>query len=67
MIVITTPTGHIGSKVLAQLLNTDEKLRVIRDLKHELSHHQIQHSTIELESVTMHCPKEELEMKVEKS
>lgn len=29
MIVITTPTGHIGSKVLAELLKTDEKLRVI--------------------------------------
>ena len=29
MIVITTPTGHIGSKVLESLLKTDEKLRVI--------------------------------------
>ena len=29
MIVITTPTGHNGSKVLEQLLKTDEKLRVI--------------------------------------
>lgn len=29
MIVITTPTGHIGGKVLEQLLHTDEKLRVI--------------------------------------
>lgn len=29
MIVITTPTGHIGSKVLEKLLKTNEKLRVI--------------------------------------
>lgn len=29
MIVITTPTGHIGSKVLNKLLRTNEKLRVI--------------------------------------
>lgn len=29
MIVITTPTGHNGSKVLEKLLQTDEKLRVI--------------------------------------
>jgi uncharacterized protein YbjT (DUF2867 family) len=29
MIIITTPTGHIGSKVLEALLQTDEKLRVI--------------------------------------
>lgn len=29
MIVVTTPTGHIGSKVLKQLMKTSEKLRVI--------------------------------------
>ena len=29
MIVITTPTGHIGSKVLNTLMQTNEKLRVI--------------------------------------
>ena len=29
MIVITTPSGHNGSKVLEKLLKTDEKLRVI--------------------------------------
>ena len=29
MIIITTPTGHIGSKVLEKLLKTNEKLRVI--------------------------------------
>lgn len=29
MIIITTPTGHIGSKILEQLLTTGETLRVI--------------------------------------
>jgi nucleoside-diphosphate-sugar epimerase len=35
MIVITTPTGQIGSQVLENLLHTDEALRVIvRDAAH---------------------------------
>jgi hypothetical protein len=29
MIVITTPTGQIGSRVLGNLLDSDEELRVI--------------------------------------
>jgi uncharacterized protein YbjT (DUF2867 family) len=29
MILITTPTGHIGSQLLAHLVQTDERLRVI--------------------------------------
>ena len=29
MIIITTPTGHIGSKVLEKLMKTNEKLRVL--------------------------------------
>ena len=29
MILITTPTGHIGSKVLEKLIKTNEKLRVL--------------------------------------
>ncbi len=29
MIVVTTPTGHIGSRVLERLLTTNEKIRVI--------------------------------------
>ena len=29
MIIITTPTGHIGSQVLKKLIQTNEKLRVI--------------------------------------
>ena len=29
MIIITTPTGHIGSKVLEKLIKTNEKLRVL--------------------------------------
>ncbi len=29
MIVITTPTGHVGSKVLEKILKTDEKIKVV--------------------------------------
>jgi uncharacterized protein YbjT (DUF2867 family) len=37
MIIITTPTGHIGSQVLEKLLKTDEKLRVIAHHPSKLS------------------------------
>lgn len=40
-------TAHI---VVAQSLPFEEKLDVVRRVKHELLHHNIQHSTIELES-----------------
>jgi cobalt-zinc-cadmium efflux system protein len=30
-------------------LNFDEKLKVVENIKHELLHHDIHHSTIELE------------------
>jgi cobalt-zinc-cadmium efflux system protein len=63
----TTENALTAHVIIDDSLPFDEKLRVIRDLKHELSHHQIQHSTIELESVTMHCPKEELDMNIGKS
>jgi cobalt-zinc-cadmium efflux system protein len=36
----------------------NEKLKVIQHLKHELLHHNIHHSTIELESETVHCSNE---------
>jgi cobalt-zinc-cadmium efflux system protein len=65
--ISTTENALTAHVIIDDNLGFDEKLRVIRKLKHELSHHQIHHSTIELESVTMHCPKEELDMKVEKS
>jgi cobalt-zinc-cadmium efflux system protein len=41
-------TAHI---VVAECLSFEEKLAVVRRVKHELLHHHIQHSTIELESV----------------
>jgi cobalt-zinc-cadmium efflux system protein len=41
-------TAHI---VVAESLTFEEKLDVVRRVKHELLHHHIHHSTIELESV----------------
>ena len=46
-------TAHI---IIDDRLPFDEKLKVIQQLKHELIHHNIHHSTIELESETIHCP-----------
>jgi cobalt-zinc-cadmium efflux system protein len=46
-------TAHI---IIDDHLPFDEKLKVIQNLKHELTHHNIHHSTIELESETIHCP-----------
>jgi cobalt-zinc-cadmium efflux system protein len=46
-------TAHI---IIDESLPFDEKLKVIQHLKHELIHHNIHHSTIELESGTVHCP-----------
>jgi cobalt-zinc-cadmium efflux system protein len=46
-------TAHI---IINDQLPFDEKLAVIQHLKHELIHHNIHHSTIELESETIHCP-----------
>lgn len=40
-------TAHIA---VAESLSFEEKLAVVRRVKHELLHHNIQHSTIELES-----------------
>jgi cobalt-zinc-cadmium efflux system protein len=39
-------TAHVA---IDEQLGFDEKLKVIADIRHELSHHNIQHSTIELE------------------
>jgi cobalt-zinc-cadmium efflux system protein len=46
-------TAHI---IIDDRLPFDEKLKVIQQLKHELVHHNIHHSTIELESENIHCP-----------
>lgn len=48
-------TAHI---IIDDRLPFDEKLKVIQQLKHELMHHNIHHSTIELESENIHCPDE---------
>jgi cobalt-zinc-cadmium efflux system protein len=45
-------TAHI---IIDHSLPFDEKLKVIQQLKHELMHHNIHHSTIELESENIHC------------
>jgi cobalt-zinc-cadmium efflux system protein len=39
-------TAHVA---VDEKLNFDEKLKVIENIKHELLHHDIHHSTIELE------------------
>jgi cobalt-zinc-cadmium efflux system protein len=62
----TTENALTAHVIVDDRLPFDEKLKVIQNLKHELQHNNIHHSTIELESETTHCPKEELEMKTEK-
>ncbi|HEU4902533.1 MAG TPA: cation diffusion facilitator family transporter [Flavisolibacter sp.] len=44
----TTENALTAHVVIDEKLSFDEKLRVIADLKHELEHHNIHHSTIEL-------------------
>ena len=39
-------TAHVA---LDEQLSFDEKLKVIADIRHELMHHNIHHSTIELQ------------------
>jgi cobalt-zinc-cadmium efflux system protein len=41
-------TAHVA---IDEKLNFDEKLKVVENIKHELLHHDIHHSTIELENV----------------
>jgi cobalt-zinc-cadmium efflux system protein len=60
----TTENALTAHVIVDDSLPFDEKLKVIQDLKHELLHHNIHHSTIELESETRHCSKEELDAKV---
>jgi cobalt-zinc-cadmium efflux system protein len=63
--ISTTENALTAHVIVDDRLPFDEKLKVIQHLKHELMHHNIHHSTIELESETNHCPKEEMEMKLE--
>lgn len=54
----TTENALTAHVIIDDHLPFDEKLKVIQHLKHELMHHNIHHSTIELESETIHCPNE---------
>lgn len=45
----TTENALTAHVVVDEKLNFDEKLKVIENIKHELLHHHIHHSTIELE------------------
>ena len=54
----TTENALTAHVIIDDRLPFDEKLKVIQKLKHELLHHNIHHSTIELESETLHCPNE---------
>jgi cobalt-zinc-cadmium efflux system protein len=45
-------TAHVS---LNEDLDFDEKMSLVKDLKHELMHHQIQHSTIEIETALSDC------------
>jgi cobalt-zinc-cadmium efflux system protein len=54
----TTENALTAHVIIDDRLPFDEKLKVIQHLKHELLHHNIHHSTIELESETIHCPNE---------
>ncbi len=54
----TTENALTAHVIIDSQLPFDEKLKVIQHLKHELKHHNIHHSTIELESETTHCSNE---------
>lgn len=45
-------TAHI---TVDESLNFDEKMLLVKNLKHELAHHRIQHSTIEIETESSDC------------
>jgi cobalt-zinc-cadmium efflux system protein len=54
----TTENALTAHVMINDRLPFNEKLKVIQHLKHELLHHNIHHSTIELESETVHCSNE---------
>ena len=45
----TTENALTAHVVIEEPLSFDEKLKVIADIRHELMHHNIHHSTIELQ------------------
>jgi cobalt-zinc-cadmium efflux system protein len=56
--ISTTENALTAHVIIDDRISFDEKLKVIQHLKHELMHHNIHHSTIELESETIHCSNE---------
>ncbi len=55
----TTENALTTHLVLQDSLNFDEKMKVVHNIKHELQHLNIHHSTIELESAKMPCHDED--------
>jgi len=49
-------TAHIS---LNESLNFDEKMKSVQNIKHELLHHHIHHSTIEIETALSDCQQKE--------
>jgi cobalt-zinc-cadmium efflux system protein len=47
----TTENALTAHVVINDELSFDEKLNVVKNIKHELEHHSIHHSTIELEKI----------------
>ena len=45
-------TAHVS---VNEALSFDEKMILVQNLKHELLHHQIHHSTIEIETELSDC------------
>ncbi len=46
----TTENALTAHVTIDNKLSFEEKLEVVKEIKHELKHHNIQHSTIELEN-----------------
>lgn len=51
----TTQNALTTHLTLADSLSFEEKMKLVHDIKHELSHHHIHHATIELESPKQPC------------
>ena len=55
----TTENALTAHLVLKETLSFDDKLKVVHEIKHELSHNRIHHATLELESAAIPCDDEE--------
>ena len=51
----TTENALTAHVTMNSSLNFEEKMKLVKDLKHELMHHQIHHSTIEIEAGESDC------------